>query len=125
METKQKIVFLVDDDMTNLNVGKRALSNFYTVYTLGSGRALLDLLPKIMPDLILLDINMPDMDGYETIKRVKGDEKTTNIPVIFLTAHNEKTAVVEGISLGATDYLVKPIIPIKLLRRVNAFFDKA
>jgi len=125
MDSKQRIVFLVDDDMTNLNVGKRALSNFYTVYTLGSGRALLDLLTKIMPDLILLDINMPEMDGYETIKRVKGNEKTANIPVIFLTAHKEKTAVVEGISLGATDYLVKPIIPIKLLRRVNAFFDKA
>ena len=125
MNSKQKIIFLVDDDMTNLNVGKRALSNFYTVYTLGSGRALLDLLTKIMPDLILLDINMPEMDGYETIKRVKGNEKTANIPVIFLTAHKEKTAVVEGISLGATDYLVKPIIPIKLLRRVNAFFDKA
>ena len=125
MNSKQKIIFLVDDDMTNLNVGKRALSNFYTVYTLGSGRALLDLLTKIMPDLILLDINMPEMDGYETIKRVKGNEKTANIPVIFLTAHKEKTAVVEGISLGATDYLVKPIIPINLLRRVNAFFDKA
>ena len=124
MDTKQKTIFLVDDDMTNLHVGKRALSNFYNVYTLGSGRAMLDLLKKVTPDLILLDINMPGMDGYETIKHVKGNEKTANIPVIFLTAHNEKTAVMEGISLGAIDYLVKPIVPIRLLRRVNTFFDK-
>ncbi|MCL2193234.1 MAG: response regulator [Treponema sp.] len=125
MDANHKIVFLVDDDMTNLTVGKRALTSFYNVYTIGSGKALLVLLEKIMPELILLDIDMPEMDGYETIKQLKSNEKTARIPVIFLTSHNEKSAVVEGISLGAIDYIVKPIVPIKLLRRVNAFFDKA
>jgi len=124
MDTTQKIVFLVDDDMTNLAAGKRALSNFYNVYTIGSGQALLALLEKILPDLILLDINMPEMNGYEAIKCIKDNEKTAHIPVIFLTAYNDKHAVVEGISLGAIDYLVKPIVPIKLLMRVNALFDK-
>jgi len=125
MGGNQKIVFLVDDDMTNLMTGKRALSNLYNVYTVGSGKALLALLEKITPDLILLDIEMPEMNGYEALKRIKGNEKTAGIPVIFLTSHNEKTAVVEGITLGATDYIIKPIIPIKLLVRVNAFFDKS
>ena len=124
MDANQKVVFLVDDDMTNLAVGKRALSNFYNVYTVGSGKALLDLLKKILPDLILLDIDMPEMTGYEAIKIIKDNEETAHIPVIFLTAHCEKNVVVEGISLGAIDYVVKPIVPIKLLIRVNAFFDK-
>jgi len=124
MGVNHRVVFLVDDDMTNLMAGKRALSSFYNVYTIGSGGALLDLLEKITPDLILLDIDMPEMNGYEVIKRLKGNEGTVDIPVIFLTAHNEKSAVIEGMSLGALDYVIKPIVPINLLRRLNAFFDK-
>jgi len=118
METKHKIA-LVDDNVTNLMAGKSALVDAYEVYTVPSGKAFFELLEHVRPDLILLDIAMPEMDGYEVIKQFKADPKNADIPVIFLTALNDTGSELEGLSLGAVDYITKPFSPPRLRKRVE------
>jgi len=116
----KKTVFLVDDDITNLTVGKKALSDFYRVFTMDSGPSMLDMVKEIKPDLILLDIKMPKMDGYEVLKQIRDIDHLAEVPIIFLTAQNEKTAIMKGLSLGPADYITKPFLPNHLLERVKA-----
>jgi len=116
---KRKTVFLVDDDLTNLTVGISALEELYDVLTLSSGDLLLKMLGKSVPDLILLDVEMPGMNGYETIKRIKGNPATAGIPVIFLTAKGDGGSELEGLSLGAVDYIIKPFSAALLLKRIE------
>ncbi len=104
MDDGRKTVFLVDDDMTNLTVGKNVLSETYKVFTISSGALLLEMLRVTVPDLILLDIEMPVMNGYEIIKKLKSDDRTAQVPVIFLTAKSDSASEMEGLSLGAVDY---------------------
>jgi putative two-component system response regulator len=118
----RKKVFIVDDDILNLKQGKNALSQYYDVIALDSGNALLEMLQSVTPDLILLDVMMPEMDGHETLKLVK--KQNANIPVIFLTAKGDIGTVLEGISGGINDYIVKPFEPKQLLQRINAQFEK-
>jgi len=118
MDSK-KTVFLVDDDTKFLKVGKKILSDDYNVFLITSGQELLDILKITIPDIILLDVTMPDMDGYETIKHIKDDPNTVNVPVIFLTAKNDSKSEIEGLSLGAIDYITKPFSPPLLLKRVE------
>jgi putative two-component system response regulator len=91
----------------------------YNVFPIPSGKKLFELLEKVSPDLILLDIEMPEMDGYEVIKKLKADEKTAGIPVIFLSAHIDPGHELEGLGLGAVDYVFKPFSPILLMRRIE------
>jgi putative two-component system response regulator len=116
---KRKTVFLVDDDLTNLTVGIAALEELYDVLTLSSGELLLKMLGKSIPDLILLDVNMPGMNGYDTIRHIKGNPATAAIPVIFLTAKSDGGSELEGLSLGAVDYIVKPFSAALLLKRIE------
>jgi len=115
----RKTIFLVDDDLTNLMVGKKALSGTFEVFTLNSGERLIKALEKSIPDLILLDVEMPEMDGYEVIKAIKSDERTAGIPVVFLTAKNDGESELEGLTLGAIDYIIKPFSPALLLKRIE------
>lgn len=117
---RRKTIFLVDDDVTNLMIGKNTLSESYNVFTLNSGARLLKILEKNIPDLILLDIEMPDMNGYETIKILKSKPETMNVPVVFLTAKSDADSELEGFSLGAIDYIIKPFSPILLYKRVES-----
>jgi len=119
MDKQRKTIFLVDDDMTNLTIGKKALVGTYNVFTLNSGAVLLEMLENLTPDLILLDVNMPEMDGHEAIQRVKANEKTAHIPVIFLTALNDEAMELKGLSLGAIDYITKPFSTPLLLKRLE------
>jgi putative two-component system response regulator len=116
---ERKTIFLVDDNIVNLNTGKNTLSALYKVATFGSGKILLKILEKNIPDLILLDVMMPEMDGYETLKAIKSNEKTAHIPVIFLTAKDDDDSEAEGFSLGAADYIAKPFSPPMLLKRIE------
>jgi len=84
-----------------------------------SGAAMLEALHKVIPDLILLDIEMPEMSGYEAIKKLKADEMYKGIPVIFVTALNDATSEVEGFDLGAADYVTKPFSAPMLLKRIE------
>jgi putative two-component system response regulator len=116
---ERKTVFLVDDNVTNLTLGKNALAGSYNVFTLNSGARLLKMLEKNVPDIILLDVEMPEMDGYEVIKVLKSKKETALIPVIFLTAKTDGTSEFKGLSLGAIDYITKPFTPPLLLKRIE------
>ena len=124
MNEKRKKIFIVDDEVVNLKIGKNALSDYYDVFPLDSGKAVLDMLHNVVPDLILLDIMMPEMDGHETLKRLKADNRAADIPVIFLTSKGDIGTVLEGISGGVNDYIVKPFEPAQLRERIDAQFDK-
>jgi len=118
-EVERKTIFMVDDNLTNLTVGKNALSGKYKVFTIPSGKKLFEMLDKTIPDMILLDIEMPEINGYDIIKILKEEEKTANIPVIFLTARSDSGSEYEGLSLGAIDYISKPFSPPLLLKRIE------
>jgi putative two-component system response regulator len=115
-------IMVVDDNITNLKYAKSALSDIYDVFTAPSPAkmfGIFDMLGESLPSLILLDINMPEINGLETIKMLKGNEKTRSVPVIFLTAKSDPDSEVEGLGLGAVDYVTKPFEPHLLRKRVE------
>jgi putative two-component system response regulator len=119
MEGRKSCIFLVDDNIVNLNTGKNVLQDKYTVVTLPSGEKLLFMLQKVRPDLILLDVEMPGISGYEAIKEIKAKPETADIPVIFLTGKNDTEDELLGLSLGAVDYITKPFSPPLLHKRIE------
>jgi putative two-component system response regulator len=119
MTTKRSKIILVDDNMANLSMGKNMLKTFHEIYPVLSAEKLFECLERFIPDLILLDIEMPDMDGYETIKRLKSVEDFADIPVIFLTAKKDEGSELTGLNLGAVDYVSKPFSAPLLLKRLE------
>jgi putative two-component system response regulator len=119
MKNGRQIIFLVDDNMANLTTGKTMLREHYDIFSIPSGSKLFEILEKVTPDLILLDIEMPEMNGYEAIAKLKKEKKTGKIPVIFLTARNDPGSELEGLNLGAIDYISKPFSPPLLLKRIE------
>ena len=121
MNRGKKRIILVDDNMVNLRMGKILLEKDYSVITAPSAQKLFHLLElkSNIPDLILLDIDMPGMNGFETIKQLKSNPTTEKIPVIYLSAHSEIHEVHKGFSLGAIDYIRKPYEPQLLLDRIE------
>jgi putative two-component system response regulator len=110
---------LVDDNMASLSMGKNILKDKFNVYPIPSGEKLFEILEKVTPDLILLDVLMPGMDGYEVIKKLRADSKTGDIPIIFLTSRDDPGYELEGLSLGAMDYISKPFSPALLTQRID------
>ena len=119
MGANREIVLIVDDDMVNLTVARNALVDKYEVFTAPSGKKMFQILERIVPALILLDIEMPEMNGYEIIKLLKHVDRTSGIPVIFLTAKNDPASEVKGLDLGAVDYIMKPFSQELLSKRVE------
>lgn len=120
MNTKtRQIIMMVDDNKANLTVGKAILGEHYDVYALPSAEKLFQFLTHVTPDLILLDIEMPGMDGYEALTILKGDKKYSEIPVIFVTAKSSEEDEYEGLTLGAIDYVTKPFSATLLLKRIE------
>jgi len=115
----QKTIFVVDDSATNLTKADEALEKQYLVITLSSAEKMFVALGKIKPDLILLDIEMPEMDGFETIKRLKSCNLYADIPVIFLTSMSETENEAYGIELGAVDFIAKPFSAPVLQNRIK------
>ncbi len=101
-------ILLVDDTPANIRFLVEALREDYELIIATNGPEALQLAATGKPDLILLDIMMPDMDGYEVCKKLKGDENTKDIPIIFVTAMTDKSDEEKGIRLGAVDYITKP-----------------
>jgi putative two-component system response regulator len=118
-ESERKKILLVDDNMTNLTSGKEMLKDQYKVYPVPSADIMFDLLENLIPEMILLDIEMPDMNGYEAIKRLKSEPRWAGIPVIFLTSKTDEGSELEGLSLGAIDYVAKPFSAPLLLKRIE------
>lgn len=117
--TDRPRVLIVDDEPANLKVMREVLGNQYRMSFAKSGDAALALLEKELPKLILLDIMMPDMNGFEVCQIVKRNPKTSHIPIIFVTALGDESDEYKGFELGAVDYITKPISPAIVRARVN------
>ena len=115
-----EIVLIVDDEATNINiVAEILLHNNYEIRIATNGKTALEIIDKEKPDLILLDINMPEMNGYEVAQKIISSKDRKNIPFIFLTAENDSQSIVKGFSQGAVDYISKPFSKEELLARVS------
>ncbi len=113
-------ILLVDDNPTNLQILFQTLEGVGCKLLIAkNGNGALTIAGKALPDLILLDIMMPDIDGYEVCRQLKADPATANIPVIFLSALGETEDKVKGLHLGAVDYITKPFQPDEVIARVN------
>ena len=119
MTYQRSKIIVVDDNATNLTACKSILKPFYGVYPAQSALKMFELLEMVHPDLILLDVDMPNMNGYEAAELLKGNEKYRNIPIIFLTARRDEESEVKGLSLGAVDYIFKPFVSQPLLKRIE------
>ena len=111
-------VVLVDDSIATLNQGKAMLRTFYRVYPIRSAAELFNLLERVIPDLILLDVMMSDMSGFEVMRKPKADDRYSDIPVIFLTSKSDEGSELEGLNLGAVDYIAKPFSGPLLHKRI-------
>jgi len=118
MADKKRIV-AVDDNPENLGVIKNILRGTHIVFPCPSAADMFDLLGHVKPDLILLDVEMPEMDGHEAAKKLKADGDLKAIPVIFLTSRDDKESIMKGLNLGAIDYILKPIVAEVLLERID------
>ncbi|MDR0324482.1 MAG: response regulator [Oscillospiraceae bacterium] len=121
MDNARGTIMLVDDNIANLTIGREILKPSYQVIPVPSAAKMFEALDKVAPDLILLDVNMPDMDGFEAMKRLKADARFHSIPVIFLTIQSDENSELEGLSLGAADYIFKPYSAPLLLKRIENF----
>ena len=120
MNNYQNLILVVDDNSNNLKVLTDVLREAgHRVLVANSGESALEKVQKVTPDLILLDVMMPGIDGFETCRRLKTSNETCNIPVIFATALSDSIDRVRGLSLGAVDYITKPIQQDEVLARVN------
>lgn len=117
---KRKTVLVVDDVPENLAMAVSLLSSVYRVRVATGGQQALDAVARTRPDLILLDVGMPRMSGYEVCKRLKADWDLRDIPVIFLTARSDEADEQHGFDLGAVDYIAKPFSPPIVLARIRA-----
>lgn len=114
-----KRILMVDDVATNLICAAEVLKSSYDITMARSGKEALLLLKGMTPDLILLDINMPEMDGYQVMEKLKENPDTSEIPVVFLTAELDQESEVKGLKMGAMDFLRKPFEPEVMKSRID------
>lgn len=122
--TGRKCVLAVDDAATILLRIKDTLEDYYDVVTVNSGVRALRYLEKVKPDLILLDIRMTPKNGFDTLREIRDMPDRADIPVIMLTAMEDKKSVLEGITLGISDYVLKPFAPDDLLHRIRRVLEE-
>lgn len=120
MQTKtDHTILAVDDSPENLDLIKNILEPHYSVKVAPNGKLALHIASNQQPDLILLDIMLGDISGYDVCRQLKSDDKTRNIPVIFLTAKRSEADEVQGFKIGGSDYITKPFSPAIVLARVK------
>jgi DNA-binding response OmpR family regulator len=118
------VILIVDDNPQNLQVlGNLLLEEKYEIEFAVNGEATLDWLKNRQFDLILLDINMPGMNGFEVCKRIRSDEKMHDVPIIFISAESERESILKGFEVGAQDFVIKPFDSRELLARVKTQLD--
>ncbi len=121
--TVMKHILIVDDNKTNLVMAKQELSADYQVTPVISGAQALSFLEKKHTDLILLDINMPELDGRETMRRIRENEAWSHIPIIFLTADSSPQTEAQCLSDGADDFIAKPFVPQVMRSRISRILE--
>ena len=114
-----KTIFVVDDNTINLMTADKTLSDWYNVVTFASASIMFEFLKNTIPDIILLDIMMPDVDGFEALRRLRADTRYAAIPVIFLTSKNDATTEALGFEMGVIDFISKPFSGPVLLNRIK------
>ena len=119
MRKARKKIIIVDDNASYLSVVRILLKPFYEVYPALSASKLYDIVEKFIPDLILLDVNMPEINGFEAIAVLKESPRYKDIPVVFLTAKDDEVSAEKGLELGAADYITKPFSGPLLLKRIS------
>ena len=120
-----KKILVVDDTKAILKMAKFVLDEKYEVYLANSGSLALDILERKPIDMVLMDVDMPDMDGIETVHRIREMEKIKDIPVMFFTAMSSKETIEKCMEVGMVDYIVKPYKPDELLSRLDKAFTKS
>jgi len=115
-----KTIFVVDDSDTNLMTAEEALEDQYRVMTIASGAKMFEFLEKMIPDMILLDIEMPQMNGFEALERLKANPSYAGIPVLFLTGFIDDAIKTRSRELGAADIIIKPFSAPALLECIEA-----
>jgi putative two-component system response regulator len=118
-----KTIFIVDDNNTNLMTAKEVLGDTYKTFAMTNAARLFKFAESVMPDLILLDVDMPEMDGFEAMAVLKSDERLKGVPVIFLTAMQDTETEVRGIEMGAQDFISKPFAAPVLLKRIEMHIE--
>jgi PleD family two-component response regulator len=121
-DNAKKTILLVDDDPVNLDMLSTILGDDYNIMVASSGAQALQLATE-QPDLILLDIMMPEMNGYEVCMRLKSAPAISGIPVIFVTGMNNPEDEIKGLSLGAVDYFIKPMHAAITLARIKTHLE--
>ena len=118
---QKKKILIIDDEVLNRAILEDYLSDFgYEIYMASNGSEGVDMLTKTSPDLVLLDIKMPDKDGFQTLEEIKRSPGFANIPVLFISALNRSNLKVKGLELGAEDYITRPFDKAELLARIRA-----
>ncbi len=120
---RKKCVLAVDDAAIVLSRITDTLRGHYDVVTVNSGIRALKYLDKNKPDLILLDVRMPQKDGFEILREIRSMEDRADVPVVMLTGMESKESVIEGFELGIRDYILKPFDPVDLLERVRRILE--
>ncbi len=115
----RSFILIVDDNPTNLDILIEILQAKYQLSVAKSGKKALEFVKRNPPELILLDIVMPEMDGFEVCRKLKQSDDTKEIPVIFITGHSDPESIVLGFESGGADYLNKPFIPIEVKARID------
>jgi two-component system, OmpR family, alkaline phosphatase synthesis response regulator PhoP len=123
MGDKKKIV-VADDEPFILSALQDTLSEEFQVFTASNGREAVELVGKVNPDLIILDVMMPEMDGLETTRVLKQEKAISATPIILLTAKGQITDIEKGFKSGADAYIVKPFSPARLIEKVEEIFEK-
>lgn len=116
-------ILVVDDDAMNLKIAEKMLQKYFEVSLAESGKEALKLLEHTMPDMILLDLHMPEMDGFEIMHLLQSQERLKEIPVVFLTADNDREVEVRGFKEGAQDFITKPFIAEIMIQRVSRILE--
>jgi len=119
MEKVRRKIVVVDDINFHLLAVQGRLRQHYDIFPANSGEELLKILERTIPELILLDINMPELDGYEIIKILKADSRFADIPVVFLTSEKDRESIIKGLRLGAADFISKPFSDSQLIECIE------
>ena len=125
MEKDKLRILVVDDDQDILTLSEKLLKSSYEVLTADNGRTALEILQSVQIDGLLSDINMPDMDGFELLRRIKKNTDWDHLTIAMLTGVRERKDIQKAIEMGVNDYIVKPIDPMLFLKKIeNLFHDK-
>jgi DNA-binding response OmpR family regulator len=119
MEAGKRKIIVVDDIKFHLMTLQGRFKQYYDIFPAQSLDELLEILEETIPELILLDISMPENDGFEIIKILKGNPRFAEIPVVFLTSHHDRKSILKGMELGAVDFITKPFSDANIIERIE------